>query len=103
MLYTTNLSTLPSVSFKVWDKKRNLLPDVKACFLKEEEFDFGTESLNFRKHKNVSYRLIYDGFFADIMQMRAAKCKVLISYQQRTNGNYAIVRLLKQTSSIGEA
>ena len=84
-------------SFTVNDAKGNLLPGIRHCFLAHSVVDMTNPPPTFRAANNVVYQAVYDNFILaadDYTQF----VKVIISFQQHDDGNFAIIRTLNPSS-----
>jgi hypothetical protein len=85
-------------SFTVNDAKGNLLPGIKNAFLAHSVVDMTNPPPNFRAANNVVYQAVYDNFYVADSE-KTQFVKVIISFQQHDDGNFAIIRTLNPSNS----
>lgn len=90
----SNIFATKPKSFTVNDAKGNLLPGIKHCFLQHMLIDPYDPPATLRASNGAIYQAVYDS-----VQLSATSIpiRVIVSFQQHDDGNFAIIRNLNST------
>jgi hypothetical protein len=83
-------------TFTVNDAKGRLLPGIKNAFLAHSVIDMSNPPPTLRASNRVLYQAVYDNF---IVSDNEQFVKVIVSFQQHEDGNFAIIRTLNPSTS----
>lgn len=83
-------------TFTVNDAKGRLLPGIKHCFMMHMILDLTDPPPLIRAGNGQMYQAVYDTV---TIPQRADAVKVIISFQQHDDGNFAIIRNLNPSTS----
>lgn len=85
-------------TFTVNDAKGRLLPGIKNAFLAHSIIDPSDPPPTIRLPNGTVYQAVYDNFLISAAPLPAV-IKVIISFQQHDDGNFAIIRPLNPSTS----
>jgi hypothetical protein len=79
-----------SPSFSIYGEAGYKVPTLKACFIESKTLQRDKLPANFVPSDGVVYKAVYDCRIPE-----AESFEAIISYQQHTYGNFAVVRVNK--------
>lgn len=83
-------------SFTVNDSNGHLLPGIKNAFLAHSLIDLESPPATIRSSNGTIYQAVYDSIVVPT-KAETSIIKVLVSFQQHEDGNFAIIRTLNST------
>jgi hypothetical protein len=99
------MQTRSDLSFTITDDFGNKLPDIKRAFLAavyitKYDYELGTVIYPSQKYKSSRiYSLYYNATLRNLLEKeQCVKC--IVSFQQRTHGDYAIARIFEDVPSV---
>lgn len=94
-------SVLPSPNkffqptFGIWDSKKNLKPGIHCGFLARETIDLSSFAGKLYDAKGREYKAHFDFDIDTYIVPADMLMHVIVSYQQRVEGAFAVIRLLR--------